>query len=356
MSAARSDVNDWLRAAIAPVPTPSGLTSRELVVQAIELQSPARIPYSFVEPHASDFFEIAELERQLERATPRLLGSEYVDPWGVRREVAEGLFDRVLDHPLADLSGLSSHVFPTANELTDLDRLAPFVDEAHMAGKYIVAADPVLLFERARDLMGFEPMLLAPRTDRSKYLELVEILTSLTVESIDRYRDLEHVDSFMSWQDFGTQTGLMISLKDFREFYKPGLQRVVQAAHDRGMTYILHCCGLITELIPDLVEIGVDVLQLDQPKLIGHDELRAGFGGKICFWNAVDTLWATQRARTEAAIEAEVRAMRAPFEDLPGGFMARHYPQHEDINLPENFHGITRRAFLGLEDGADTPS
>ncbi len=341
-------MNDWLRAAIAPVPTPSGLTSRELVLQTIELQSPARIPYSFVEPVQSDFFEITELERRLEQTTPRPLETPYIDPWGVKREACKGLFDRVVEHPLADLSKLSGHEFPSISALIDVDRLAPFVDEAHKAGKYIVAPDPVLLFERLRDLMGFQPMLLAPRTDRARFVDLLEILTTLTVESIDRYRDLDYIDSFMTWQDFGTQTGLMISLKDFRELYKPRLQRAVQRAHDRGMQFILHCCGMITELIPDLVEIGVDVLQLDQPKLIGHDELRAGFGGKICFWNAVDTLWATQGKRSEADIEAEVRAMRAPFEDLPGGFMARHYPQHEDIDLPESFHDITRRAFLGL--------
>ncbi len=146
---------------------------------------------------------------------------------------------------------------------------------------------------------------------------------------------------------FGTQSGLMISLKDFRELYKPGLQRVVQRAHDHGMAFILHCCGSIAELIPDLVEIGVDVLQLDQPKLIGHELLRSRFGGKICFWNAVDTLWSTQEQHTPTEIEAEVRAMREPFADLPGGFMVRHYPQHRDLDLPEDFHEITRRAFLG---------
>ncbi|MBW2243542.1 MAG: hypothetical protein JRH01_16285 [Deltaproteobacteria bacterium] len=336
----------WLREALTPVPTPTGVTSRELVRQAVELRAPARIPYAFLHPLESDFFELAELTRQLDREHAAALGSIYTDAWQVTHEVSPGLFDRVLEHPLEDLSRLSDYRFPSVHELIDMERLLPFARDARSAGKHIVAADPVLLFERVRSLMGFESMLLAPRVDRNGFQALLDALTDLTLESINDYARCADVDSFMTWQDFGTQSGLMVGPEEFRTLYAPGLTRVAQAAHDHGMYFILHCCGRIEGLIPEFIEIGVDVLQLDQPRLIGHQTLRERFGGKVCFWNAVDTLWSSQGNRSTQAIESEVREMRTAFSDLPGGLMARHYPQPEDIDLPDGFHEVSRQAFL----------
>jgi|ETNmetMinimDraft_30_1059905.scaffolds.fasta_scaffold07185_3 hypothetical protein len=339
----------WLSEALAPVPTPSGVTSRELVGQAIELRAPARIPYSFVRPLGSDFFELAELERHLDSESAPALGSTYVDAWHVRYEASPGLFDRVLEHPLESSSSLASYRFPAMCELLDMQRLLPFAAEARRAGKHVVAADPVLVFERVRSLMGFESMLLGPRRDRSAFRSLLDSLTELTLESVASFGRCGYVDSFMTWQDFATQSGPMLRGEEFRTIYAPGLRRVAQAAHDHGMYFILHCCGQIEELIPELIEIGIDVLQLDQARLIGHKTLRERFGGEICFWNTVDTLWSSRGGRTDREIENEVREMRTVFSDLPGGFMARHYPQPDALDLPERFHEISREAFLHRE-------
>ena len=142
------------------------------------------------------------------------------------------------------------------------------------------------------------------------------------------------------------QSGLMIRIEEFREHYKPGLARAVCAAHEQDLYFILHCCGSILELIPEFVDIGVDVLQLDQAKLIGYEILRKEFGGEICFWNTLDTIWSSQGSPSEEQLLAEVHAMLRAFSDLPGGFMARHYPQPQDIGLSARFHEITRKAFL----------
>lgn len=345
-------LEQWLREALTPVPTPPGITSRELVRQAIEFQSPARIPHAFLRPLESDFFELAELTRRLDQKHAAATGSIYTDAWQVRHETSPGLFDRVLEHPLRDLAGLSDYRFPAVRELIDTERLLPFMRAARDAEKHIVAADPIQLFERLRSLMGFESMLLAPHSDENGFQALLDALTDLTIEGIRDYARCGCVDSFMTWQDFGTQSGLVIRREEFRALYAPGLCRVAQTAHDNGMYFVLHCCGQIEELIPEFIEIGVDVLQLDQPRLIGHQCLRERFGGRICFWNTVDTLWSSQGDRTNQAIEDEVREMRMAFSDLPGGFMARHYPQPEAIDLPDRFHEVSRRAFLRSDTGS----
>jgi hypothetical protein len=325
------------------------VSSRDLVRQAIEMQGPARVPYSFVQPLQSDFFELTELERRLNPISQLAIGEGYTDAWHVKHEVAKGLFDQIVEHPLKDLAALVDYEFPVVHKLVDLDGLRPFVRQARCAGKHVVAADPVLVFERLRAVMGAESMLLAPRRESEKFHDLHDALVALTVESIELVGQLGEVDSFMTWQDFGMQSGLMMRIEEFREHYKPGLARAVRAAHEQDLYFILHCCGNIRELIPEFVEIGVDVLQLDQAKLIGYEVLRREFGGEICFWNTVDTLWSSQGNLSEEQLQAEVQAMLQAFADLPGGFMARHYPQPQDIGLSSRFHEITRKAFVTVD-------
>jgi len=353
---ARSDLDTWLAAALEPQPAPAGVASRDIVRRAIAFTGPPRIPYSFVDGLGSDFFELAELERILDRCAAggeRRVGESYRDEWGVGHEVAPGLFDRVVDHPLTDLARLDGYRFPDVAEAERNRRLEPHVRRACEVGKYVVAGDPVLLFERLRSLMGFEAMMLAPMTQRSRLEDLLDHLTDLTVASVERFAQLGGVDAFMTWQDFGLQTQLAISLESFRDLYAPRLERVVSAVHAAGMHYIWHCCGQISDLIPEMIAMRVDVVQLDQPQILGHARLAADFGGRICFWNAVDTLWATRDDLSDAVLCAEVAAMTEPFRNLRGGFMARHYPQPQDIGLSRHFHEVTAAAFRAVAPADD---
>ncbi|MBW2403064.1 MAG: hypothetical protein JRF42_04470 [Deltaproteobacteria bacterium] len=92
--------------------------------------------------------------------------------------------------------------------------------------------------------------------------------------------------------------------------------------------------------------MGVDVLQLDQPRVIGHAALAELCAGRMCLWNCVDTIWSSSPDLSVGALDAEIEAMTDAFRGGNGGFMARHYPQPEDILLPDFFHPASRRAFL----------
>ncbi|RLB50065.1 MAG: hypothetical protein DRH23_05210 [Deltaproteobacteria bacterium] len=333
---------------LRPPPTPAGLTSRDLVRKSIAFDSPARFPYSFVDPVQSDFFETALLRWRgyFDRGESLATETRYLDDWNVQREVSSGLFDRTLTHPLRDLSQLEKYSYPDLAAPEHYQVYASLFARAQDAGKYIVAADPVLLFERIRDLMGFEAMLVAPLEQRSGFESLLDRLTDLTIACLDQYADAGEVDAFMTWQDFGAQSGLIVSLDVFREFFQPRLVRIIDAAHRRGMHFIWHCCGEISSLIPEAITMGVDVLQLDQPRVIGHAALAELCAGRMCLWNCVDTIWSSSPDLSVGALDAEIEAMTDAFRGGNGGFMARHYPQPEDILLPDFFHPASRRAFL----------
>ncbi len=342
----------WIEASVAPLPLPPGRSSRDLVRSAVRRESPSsRIPCGFQAPFGTDFFELAELERLLDssNAPSKAAGTVYTNEWGVEYCRTRFAWDETIHHPLPDLANLGSFVLPDLAAPGRTQRLEPFVRRAQSAGKYVVGADPVLLLERVCALMGFEHAMTAPLTQAKSFEVLLDRLTDLTVDCIGALADLGGVDGFMTWQDHGTQQGPLMKPSLFREFYKPRYARVVEAAHHAGMDFFWHTCGQVADLLPDMIDIGVDVVQLDQPRLIGHRRLADRFGGRICFWNAVDIQWATTPGITDSDITAEVAAMLEPFAGV--GVMARHYGQPEDIGLTAEFHRASARAFL--EHGSD---
>ncbi len=347
---------------LQPTPVPTGMTSKELVFKAIEFDNPPRIPYSFITPLASDFFETAAVPRFLELMAPdspaanlwateknkkqRLKGERYYDEWGVGWETTKRLWDHAFDSPLQNLENLKDYRFPDVAAPEKFDALQPFVGQARKAEKYIVGFDPILMFERMRALLGFEELMVAPYTQPEGLQALMDRLADLEIAVIEQWARIGNVDAYMTWDDWGLQTTLQMNPETFRQFFKPRYARIVEAAHSHGMHYIWHNCGHIVDMIEDMIEIGVDAVQLDQPRLMGHRELAGRFGGRLCFWNTVDIQWSTMEHLPKNEIRREVADMVKAFNRFHGGFMARQYPDASDIGMPPERHMLIYEAFL----------
>jgi len=339
----------FLEEYLQPQPTPPGLTSRDLVRKAIEFEGPPRIPYSFLAPHGSDFFEaimVSGLVRGPRVTPPREKGEIYYDEWGVGQKVTGRDWDHAFDHPLEDLDRMDEYRFPELDHSEWFPPYKPYLDLADQAGKYVVAPDPVMMFERMRALLGFKALMMAHYLHPRKLEMLLDRLTDLVVAVIRQWGRLGGVQGFMTWEDWGLQTSLQMKIETFRQFYKPRYARMVKAAHDSGMHYIWHNCGQIWAMIPDMIEIGVDVIQLDQPRLMDGQKLAENFGGRICFWNTVDIQWAADPNLTDQDLRKEAADMVKLFNRVDGGFMARHYPQPRDVNLSQERCRILAEAFF----------
>lgn len=109
-----------------------------------------------------------------------------------------------------------------------------------------------------------------------------------------------------------------------------------------------HSCGDIMELIPEMIDLGIDVVQIDQPRLLGHNELIESLGGKMCMWNTVDIQWSNQAHITNNDIENEIESMITIYDILryKGGFIFRNYPDPEDINIPKKRQRFINSTFL----------
>jgi len=335
---------------LEPQPVPPGMNSREIVRRAIAFDDPPRFPYSFMLPMKTDFFETGVLE-WLERGqqkpeSPSQLGDVHYDEWGVGWETTKRWWDHSFHHPLQDLGELGSYRWPDVAAPERFDWMAPHLERAREAGKYVVGHNPIGMYERMRHLIGFEDLMIAPYTQPDGLEALLEQLTDLTIAIMDQWVRIGPVDAFMSAEDWGLQTQLQMKIDTFRQFYKSRYARLVEAAHQRGMHYFWHNCGFIVDMIPDMIEIGVDLVQLDQPRLMGHQRLSDAFGGRISFWNTVDIQWSTSPNVTAEEVRAEVAEMTRAFGRWGGGFIARHYPQPWDIGLSNEMQEVIYQAFL----------
>jgi uroporphyrinogen decarboxylase len=136
------------------------------------------------------------------------------------------------------------------------------------------------------------------------------------------YRDAVGGNIDLIWwgEDFGTQTGLMISPRMFREMVAPCYKRIWDWVHAHTPWKVFyHCCGAIYSIIPTLIECGVDILNPVQTSARGMDpaRLKAEFGDRLTFWGGgVDTQQALPYGTPEE-VRTQVRERIQVFG--PGG-------------------------------------
>lgn len=198
---------------------------------------------------------------------------------------------------IKSLSELKEIVFP---DLTHPDRhkgLQEQVSRWHQEGLAVAGSPPHLggvLFEIATRLRGFEQILLDMVMRKELVHFLLEQLTSILIHNsliIAR----SGVDVLLLDDDVASPTQLMISPAAWREFFKPRMEKVIRLAKEESPDLLVfyHCDGNFTRLIPDLIEIGVDVINPVQPDCMDALKIKQEFGDRIAMWGTVGTagLW-----------------------------------------------------------------
>ena len=149
---------------------------------------------------------------------------------------------------------------------------------------------------------------------------LGERLLEFYLVLVDRYAEAG-VDGIMSSDDWGSQNGLMINPKIWRRIFKPWYKELVNAIHKRGLHAILHSCGNIYEIIPDLIEIGFDVLHPIQPGALDLEKVAREFKGKICFFGGIDVQYLLPKGNPREVREGITRAIKT-LASKEGGVIA----------------------------------
>lgn len=314
--------------------TPKGITSKEIVVKAIEFGDPPRIPFSF-NTHKSDLLNVLNFSAEKKAKKGKRFGETYEDIWGVTWEITEKDWDHAVGHPLKDLGNLKDYIFPDFH-FDKVDGLTRFMIRAgKKRSKYILGVNYINMFELLRSLMGFEGAMMAPYLEPELLRQLLYKLAELTCGAIDHYILCGGIDGFITYEDWGLQKGLQLSIEQFRDFYKPVYKKIIDHCHSKGVHFHWHSCGDIITLIPEMVDINVDVVQMDQPRLMGYENLIKASRGKLCFFNCIDNQWSAFPETSIEDIKEETERMIDVYTKMMphGGLIMKHYLAPWDIGL-----------------------
>jgi uroporphyrinogen decarboxylase len=144
------------------------------------------------------------------------------------------------------------------------------------------------LFERTWTLRGFENVMMDVAAEPAFYASLLDAITEHQSALLERILPLP-LDGFMFSDDWGYQEGVLIGADRWRKLLKPRLARLYAQVHAAGKYVITHCCGSIAEILPDLIEIGLDVYESVQPEAKNNrpDELKRRYGDHLTFWGGL---------------------------------------------------------------------
>ncbi|MDR2618155.1 MAG: hypothetical protein LBC62_04710, partial [Treponema sp.] len=213
--------------------------------------------------------------------------------------------------------------------------------------KYITTGIFMVLFERLHSLRGFENLMLDFYLEREKLEALADRIVEFDIGIIRNTarRFPGRVDGISFSDDWGTEQAAFISVGLFEEFFKPRYKKIFGACHEAGWHVWLHSCGKITALVPSLIETGVDVFNLLQPRVFGLEEFGKQFAGKTCFSTCAD-IQHTLPFKSQPEIEEEVKLLLQYWATPQGGFILSDYGDNHAVGVSEDAHRAMFDAYM----------
>lgn len=142
------------------------------------------------------------------------------------------------------------------------------------------------LFERAWSLRGFENFLVDLVENDAFAGELLDHVTEWFLQSVDLMATAP-VDAIFLTDDHAAQRGLLMGSDRWRRFFKPRWKRIFDRIHHYGLYTIMHMCGDTSEVVPDLIEVGLDCMESCQPECMDIYRLKRLYGRDIRFWGGL---------------------------------------------------------------------
>jgi uroporphyrinogen decarboxylase len=228
---------------------------------------------------------------------------EYVDEWGIthRRPKVDGLYYSVMRSPLADPlltpEDVRAYRFPNTGDPARIEGLREQAEQYRAQGKAVMLKGVLAgIFEMAQRVRGMENLLMDMASNEALagtlFDKMLELKLAFWEMALPRLRDV--VDVISEADDYGTQVSQLISPRMFRQQIKPRLAvlfaRIKQLAPNARLFF--HSCGNVRPLLPDFIEIGVDILNPIHITATGMEPraLKRDFGDAIVFWGGgVDT-------------------------------------------------------------------
>lgn len=321
------------------------MTERDNYLRTVRFQRPERLPCNFVLNAACWHHYPQDALQELLATHPRLFpgyqrrngpvvpaygptsraGQPYTDDWGCVWETTDdGIVGTVVRHPLADLDNLRTFRPPDPARCcgvgpVDWQQVEAGFRRAEAEGRIKMGSLPHgHTFLRLCDLCGYQTVILAMADEDPRLLELIGLVEAFNQELVRR--NLDAGAEVMGYpEDLGMQNGPMLSPEFLRKFLKPSYQRLMAPARQAGLIVHMHSDGDIRTLVDDLVDGGVQIVNL-QDLVNGIDWIRDKLAGRACIDLDVDrqqvTCFGTPE-QIDVLIREEVEKLSTP----DGGLM-----------------------------------
>jgi uroporphyrinogen decarboxylase len=213
--------------------------------------------------------------------------------WGVGYKKGSVQHFTEMQHPMEKFESLKDFEnYPYPDPARDFDWASVPAKVAALQKKDIsVTADmPMTIFEIAWYMRGIEVFLmdLLANPDFANYH--LDRITGIRCEMASRYAQAGF-DQIQLGDDVSTQLNMMMHVDTWREYLKPRLAKVIAAAKSAkpDMLVFYHGDGNLQEIIPELIEIGVDILNPVQPECMDPVEVKKKYGSRLSFWGTLGT-------------------------------------------------------------------
>jgi hypothetical protein len=300
------------------------MTSRELVRRSLEFDSPARIPRQlWLLPWARDRYpeQAAAIQtrypddlvpspllltRDLLVRGDRYAGGTYVDEWGCTFEsLQSGIIGEVKQPLLSDWSRLDAMRIPEERLGVDRDAVNAF---CRATDQFVLAGSFPRMFERLQFLRGAQALYLDLARDQDELTVLIERLHAFYLKELACWAATD-VDALYIMDDWGAQHAMLVSPELWRRRFKPIYAEYIDLAHRHGKYAFMHSDGYILDILPDLIELGLDAINC-QVACMGIAAVGERCAGRLTFWGEIDRQQLLPHG-TRAEVVRTVRDMHA---------------------------------------------
>jgi len=153
---------------------------------------------------------------------------------------------------------------------------------------FLVTTIGLGLFERSWAMRGFENAFIDSIANPDFYKELIKRIFEQQMMLLDRILTLP-LDGILLQDDYGGQDGIMIGAERWRKYFKPYIAKMYAKIHGAGKYVLNHMCGSEAEILPDLIDIGLDVYESVQPEAKNNSpyRLKKLYGKNLTFWGGL---------------------------------------------------------------------
>lgn len=291
------------------------MTSKERVLRSIEFQNPDKIPLLYFngDVEAGDIIQIP-----YHTAVDFCPDDPNQSEWGFRWKRIDQTMGQPYDPPIKEWSDLETYLPPDAHAPGRFSHVAEMITK--YSDKFLMGTLGISGFNFVSYLRGVEETLVDLYENPEQLHRLIHMVYAFETEIIRQFCSIPEIDAVAFADDLGTQKGLIISPKMWREIYRPLYAEQFRLIHESGKKVYLHSCGDIWEIIPDFIEIGVDIFNFNQPDVFGVERLGEAFRGKCTFCTPVDHQTVAMTG-SESEIRAYVRRLKKHLSTTAGGFI-----------------------------------